>query len=119
MIALRPFSTLRGHDHDWLKARLHVAVAGLDNPEHATIGPLIAWKDDQIAPLSGFPLHSHQDVEIVTYVRDGAITHQDSLGNRGRTVASNQALVKGACRNCCSILPKSAHCLVGLLDGAI
>lgn len=89
MIALRPYSTLRGHDHDWLKARLHVAMAGLGNPEHAAIGPLIAWNDDQIAPLSGFPLHSHQDVEIVTYVRDGAITHQDSLGNRGRTVAGD------------------------------
>lgn len=81
MISLRPYSMLGGHDNAWLKARLHIAVAGLGNPEHAAIGPLLAWNDDQIAPLSGVRLHSHQDIEIVTYVRDGAITHQDSLSS--------------------------------------
>ena len=89
MISLRSYSLLGGHDNAWLKARLHVAVAGLGKPEHHAIGPLVAWNDDQIAALSGFPLHSHQDMEIVTYVRDGAISHQDSLGNRGRTVAGD------------------------------
>ncbi|MDP3299468.1 MAG: pirin family protein, partial [Phenylobacterium sp.] len=47
------------------------------------------WNDDEIAPNSGFPPHPHADMEIITYVRDGAITHQDSLGNKGRTEAGD------------------------------
>jgi redox-sensitive bicupin YhaK (pirin superfamily) len=52
-------------------------------------GPLRVWNDDEIAPRSGFPPHPHADMEIVTYVRKGAITHQDSLGNEGRTEAGD------------------------------
>ena len=47
------------------------------------------WNDDEIAPNSGFPAHPHANMEIITYVREGAITHQDSLGNKGRTEAGD------------------------------
>jgi redox-sensitive bicupin YhaK (pirin superfamily) len=47
------------------------------------------WNDDEIAARNGFPPHPHRDMEIVTYVRTGAITHQDSLGNKGRTGAGD------------------------------
>jgi quercetin 2,3-dioxygenase len=47
------------------------------------------WNDDEIAPGTGFPPHPHADMEIITYVRQGAITHQDSLGNKGRTEAGD------------------------------
>lgn len=89
MITLRPNATLGSNDREWLKARLHIAIAGLGNPAHPPIGELIAWNDDEVAPLSGFPFHAHQDVEIVTYVCDGAITHKDSLGNQGTIKAGD------------------------------
>ncbi len=47
------------------------------------------WNDDEIAPDTGFPPHPHANMEIITYVRQGAITHEDSLGNRGRTEAGD------------------------------
>ena len=50
---------------------------------------LRVWNDDEIAPNSGFPAHPHANMEIITYVREGAITHQDSLGNEGRTEAGD------------------------------
>ncbi len=52
-------------------------------------GALRVWNDDEIAPNSGFPAHPHANMEIITYVREGAITHQDSLGNKGRTEAGD------------------------------
>jgi redox-sensitive bicupin YhaK (pirin superfamily) len=52
-------------------------------------GALRVWNDDEIGPKSGFPPHPHADMEIITYVRTGAITHEDSMGNRGRTGAGD------------------------------
>jgi redox-sensitive bicupin YhaK (pirin superfamily) len=52
-------------------------------------GRIRVWNDDKIAGKSGFPPHPHRDMEIVTYVRTGAITHQDSMGNKGRTAAGD------------------------------
>jgi redox-sensitive bicupin YhaK (pirin superfamily) len=85
----RPFSALGGAERDWLKAKLHFAFSGMGNPGHTPIGPLMVWNDDEFAPSSGFPLHPHKNVEIITYVRSGAITHEDSLGNKARTAAGN------------------------------
>jgi len=80
---MTPYAALNGNDLDWLKARLHVAIAGLGYPTHGPVGPLMAWNDDEFAAGSGFPVHRHQDVEILTYVQRGAITHEYSIGNRG------------------------------------
>jgi len=89
MIELRPFNQLGGADHGWLKARHHFSFANYYNPRRMGWGALRVWNDDEIAPNSGFPPHPHSDMEIITYVRDGAITHKDSLGNTGRTGAGD------------------------------
>ncbi len=89
MIELRPFSGLGGADHGWLKARHHFSFASYHDPRRMSWGALRVWNDDEIAPQSGFPPHPHANMEIITYVREGAITHQDSLGNTGRTGAGD------------------------------
>ncbi|CAN7219121.1 pirin family protein [Phenylobacterium sp. LjRoot219] len=89
MIEKRPFAALGGADHGWLKARHHFSFANYFDPARASWGDLRVWNDDEIAPRSGFPPHPHADMEIITYVREGAITHQDSLGNEGRTEAGD------------------------------
>ncbi|MBL9011982.1 MAG: pirin family protein [Alphaproteobacteria bacterium] len=89
MIVRKPFKTLGGADHGWLKAKHHFSFASYYDPQNMGWGPLRVWNDDEIAPKSGFPPHPHSDMEIVTYVRQGAITHQDSLGNTGRTEAGD------------------------------
>ena len=89
MIELRPFATLGGADHGWLKAKHHFSFAAYHDPKRMNFGPLRVWNDDEIAPETGFPPHPHAKMEIITYVRTGAITHRDSLGNTGRTVAGD------------------------------
>jgi quercetin 2,3-dioxygenase len=89
MIERRPFSELGHADHGWLNARHHFSFANWYDPGRMGWGALRVWNDDEIAPKSGFPPHPHADMEIITYVRSGAITHQDSLGNRGRTGAGD------------------------------
>jgi redox-sensitive bicupin YhaK (pirin superfamily) len=89
MIELRPFSSLGGADHGWLKARHHFSFANYHDPARMGWGALRVWNDDEIASNTGFPPHPHADMEIITYVRDGAITHQDHMGNKGRTEAGD------------------------------
>lgn len=89
MIDVRPFSSLGAANHGWLDARHHFSFAGYHDPARVHWGALRVWNDDTIAPKSGFPAHPHSDMEIVTYVREGAITHRDSLGNEGRTEAGD------------------------------
>jgi len=89
MIDKRAFQGLGGADHGWLKAKHHFSFANYYEPMRMGWGSLRVWNDDEIAPRSGFPPHPHADMEIITYVRDGAITHQDSLGNQGRTEAGD------------------------------
>jgi redox-sensitive bicupin YhaK (pirin superfamily) len=89
MIDKRPFAGLGGADHGWLKAKHHFSFANYYEPKRMGWGSLRVWNDDQIAANSGFPAHPHADMEIITYVRQGAITHQDSLGNQGRTEAGD------------------------------
>src|SRR5690348_9855268 len=89
MIELKPFAKLGGADHGWLKAKHHFSFANYYDPDNISHGSLRVWNDDEIAPNTGFPPHPHRDMEIVTYVRQGAITHQDSLGNTGRTEAGD------------------------------
>jgi len=89
MIERRPFERLGGADHGWLKARHHFSFASYYDPANMGWGSIRVWNDDEIATNSGFPPHPHADMEIVTYVRQGAITHQDSMGNKGRTEAGD------------------------------
>lgn len=89
MIERRPFESLGGADHGWLKARHHFSFASYYDPKRMGWGALRVWNDDEIAADSGFPPHPHADMEIVTFVRQGAITHADSMGNEGRTEAGD------------------------------
>jgi hypothetical protein len=89
MIELRPFKGLGGADHGWLKAKHHFSFGRYFDPERMGWGALRVWNDDEIAPRTGFPPHPHANMEIITYVREGAITHADSLGNEGRTEAGD------------------------------
>lgn len=89
MIELRKFQDIGGANHGWLDARHHFSFAGYHDPARMHWGSLRVWNDDAIQPRSGFPAHPHRDMEIITYVREGAITHKDSLGNEGRTQAGD------------------------------
>jgi quercetin 2,3-dioxygenase len=89
MIELRPFATLGAANHGWLDAHHHFSFADYQDPARTQWGSLRVWNDDAIAAQTGFPPHGHQDIEIITYVRSGAITHKDSLGNQGRTGAGD------------------------------
>ena len=89
MIDIRPFATLGHAEHGWLDARHHFSFANYHDPERMGWGSIRVWNDDTIAAQSGFPPHPHRDMEIVTFVRSGAITHRDSLGNEGRTAAGD------------------------------
>jgi redox-sensitive bicupin YhaK (pirin superfamily) len=84
MIDIRPFESLGHADHGWLDARHHFSFASYYEPARMGWGRIRVWNDDKIGAKSGFPPHPHRDMEIVTYVRTGAITHKDSLGNTGR-----------------------------------
>jgi hypothetical protein len=89
MIDIRPFASLGHADHGWLNARHHFSFANYYEPQRMGWGAIRVWNDDEIAGRSGFPPHPHSDMEIITYVRQGAITHQDSMGNQGRTEAGD------------------------------
>jgi redox-sensitive bicupin YhaK (pirin superfamily) len=89
MIERRPFERLGGARYDWLKTRHHFSFADYYDAMRMGWGALRVWNDDEIAPGTGFPPHPHADMEIITYVREGAISHQDSLGNKGRTEAGD------------------------------
>lgn len=87
MLDPRPFAALGTFVNHWLDAHYHFSFADYFDPARVGHGTLRVWNDDTIAPHTGFPPHGHRDMEIVTYVRTGAVTHEDSLGNRGRTEA--------------------------------
>jgi quercetin 2,3-dioxygenase len=89
MIELRPYDSLGGGDFGWLRTRHHFSFADYRDPARVHWGRLRVWNDDIIAADTGFDPHPHQDMEIVTYVREGAVTHEDSLGNTGRTEAGD------------------------------
>ncbi|MBV4500047.1 pirin family protein [Pseudomonas shirazensis] len=89
MLHLRPFASLGHANHGWLDAHHHFSFAEYYDPARMHWGNLRVWNDDLIAAGSGFPPHPHRDMEIITYVREGAISHEDSLGNKGRTEAGD------------------------------
>lgn len=89
MIEVRSFDGIGHFKNDWLDAHHHFSFGEYMDPDRMGVGPLRVWNDDTIIAKGGFPPHGHRDMEIITYVRNGAITHEDNLGNRGRTIAGD------------------------------
>jgi redox-sensitive bicupin YhaK (pirin superfamily) len=89
MIQVRPFTGLGSFRNEWLNAHHHFSFGHYHNPERMGFGRLRVWNDDEIGAGTGFDPHPHQEMEIVTYIREGAITHRDNLGNEGRTEAGD------------------------------
>ncbi|MDF3197380.1 pirin family protein [Pseudomonas sp. 1912-s] len=89
MLEHRLKADLGGGDYGWLKARHHFKVTPDGNPAHRPLGALVVWNDDLIAPDSGFPMHGHENMEIVSYVLEGTVSHRDSAGGQGRTEAGD------------------------------
>ena len=88
-VDIMPFEALGRFENDWLDTRYHFSFADYHDPNRMGVGPLRVRNDDRIAPGTGFDPHPHRDMEIITYVRRGAVTHRDSLGNEGRAEAGD------------------------------
>lgn len=84
MIKHIPFASLYLADHGWLTSRFHFSFAEYHNPNTTNYGVLRVMNDDCVQPQTGFGTHSHQDMEIITYVIRGELSHQDSMGNTER-----------------------------------
>ena len=93
MIERRPFDELASEDCGKVKARRHFCSGARDDPSRSGWGCMRVWNDEEIAPNAGFALQAHANIEIITYVREGAITHKDSLGNEGRIEAGSVQVV--------------------------
>jgi len=89
MIEHHSFQNLGKANHGWLNATHHFSFANYYDPEKMNHGELLVINDDRIAPHTGFDTHPHRDMEIITYVRKGAITHKDNKGNEVRTTTGS------------------------------
>jgi redox-sensitive bicupin YhaK (pirin superfamily) len=87
MIDIRKFDALAHRERGELHTRYYFSFSDDYDPERMGCGKIRVWNDDRIAPHSDFPPHPHSDMEIITFVRTGAISHCDSMGNTGRTGA--------------------------------
>ncbi len=88
-IEIRPFASLGKVNMGWLNANHHFSFGSYMDRNRMTWGNIRVWNDDEINAQTGFPPHGHDNMEIITYVREGAITHRDSMGNEGRTEAGD------------------------------
>ncbi len=89
MITLYPYESLGTADYGWLKPHYHFSFASYRNPARTGFGDLLVVNDDIVAAKKGFEPHPHRDMEIITYVRAGSVTHRDSMGNEGTTRAGD------------------------------
>lgn len=87
MIKHYPFQQIGKANHGWLKTNHHFSFANYYNPKRMGFGTLLVVNDDWVAAGTGFPAHPHKNMEIITFVRSGAVTHQDNAGNKGVTLA--------------------------------
>lgn len=96
MMDIRKFADLGKADFGWLQARHHFSFGRYYDAAHMGFANLRVVNDDRVAMGSGFDLHPHDNMEIITYVRQGGIGHKDSLGNNGMTpVGSVQVMSAG------------------------
>ena len=89
MLDIQRYADLGTMQIDWLEAHYHFSFANYHNPARMGFGPLRVINDDIVKAGGGFAPHPHRDMEIITYVRQGVITHEDSLGNRGKTLTGD------------------------------
>jgi len=87
MIKHYPYKSLGNANHGWLKSKHHFSFADYYNPTRMGFGKLRVVNDDWVEPGMGFPSHPHRNMEIISFIRSGAITHQDNMGNKGITKA--------------------------------
>lgn len=85
MIKHYKYDELGYANHGWLKSKHHFSFANYYNPSRMAFGKLRVVNDDWVEPGTGFPSHPHRNMEIISFIRSGAITHQDSTGNKGVT----------------------------------
>ncbi len=71
-------------DHGWLKTHWHFSFSDYYDPANMNFSRLRVFNDDIVEPHNGFGMHPHRDMEIITYVIDGELSHEDSVGNRGK-----------------------------------
>jgi len=95
MIKHFPFQQLGKANHGWLQSSHHFSFAHYYHPNRMGFGTLRVVNDDRVAAGKGFPAHPHRNMEIISFIRSGAITHKDSAGNEAVT-ASGEVQVMSA-----------------------